>query len=459
MLVRFVADNIFSFGERKEFNMIPRPRLNTLNHHKYNVCNFDLLKMTAIYGANAAGKSNLVKALELLQTIVLEEKLPLNMKELQFKFQDFSLEKPILLAIEFIHDDIPFLYAIEITNDRISTEELYISGLGKHDRLLYERKTNSKNETNLKFGPELENNPESRTFRDILLKSFVKVNKPILKLISESGELYLPQARKAFEWFDDALHLVTPLSKPGGLAHRIDINPDLKQYAENMLGSLKIGIEKLSSQKQKFKDVFGEDINTDLELKEIVSEIEGDPKKMASLRTKRGDEIVILKENGEIVVKQLQIEHLGKDQITAQFDMEEESDGTVRLLDFVPAFQDIALKSDVYIIDEIERSIHPLLIKELVNKFSKDRNTIGQLIFTTHESNLLDQEIFRQDEIWFAEKNESGSTDLYSLSDFKEHKTIDIRKGYLNGRYGSIPFLANLKDLNWHTNVTEQTII
>ena len=74
----------------------------------------------------------------------------------------------------------------------------------------------------------------------------------------------------------------------------------------------------------------------------------------------------------------------------------------------------------------------------------------SQIIFTTHESNLLDLEIFRQDEIWFAEKKQTGSTDLYALSDFKEHNTIDIRKGYLNGRYGSIPFLANLQDLNWH---------
>ncbi len=176
---------------------------------------------------------------------------------------------------------------------------------------------------------------------------------------------------------------------------------------------------------------------------------------MAGLRTKRGDEIVILKEEGEIVVKQLQLEHLGKNDISAQFDLDEESDGTIRLLDFIPAFRDITKKQKVYIIDEIERSIHPLLIKELVSKFSKDDQTNGQLIFTTHESNLLDQDIFRQDEIWFAEKDGTGSTDLYSLSDFKEHKTIDIRKGYLNGRYGSIPFLANLKDLNWHAHAAE----
>jgi AAA15 family ATPase/GTPase len=85
----------------------------------------------------------------------------------------------------------------------------------------------------------------------------------------------------------------------------------------------------------------------------------------------------------------------------------------------------------------------------LVRKFSQDETTKGQLIFTTHESNLLDQDIFRPDEIWFAEKKPNGSTELYVLSEFKEHHTKDIRKGYLNGRYGAIPFLSNLQDLKW----------
>ena len=171
---------------------------------------------------------------------------------------------------------------------------------------------------------------------------------------------------------------------------------------------------------------------------------------MIGLRSRRGDEIIIVKENGVINVKQLKLEHKGKNGQLINFNIDEESDGTIRLLDFIPAFQDLISKSKVFLIDEIERSIHPLLIKELVKKFSEDNKSEGQLIFTTHESNLLDQDLFRQDEIWFAEKDKNGITDLYSLSDFKEHKTIDIRKGYLNGRYGSIPFLANLKDLNWH---------
>ena len=150
-----------------------------------------------------------------------------------------------------------------------------------------------------------------------------------------------------------------------------------------------------------------------------------------------------------MVVKQLKTEHENKEGETIQFDLSEESDGSRRLIDYLP-FLILTLAGDnTFIIDEIERSIHPLLIKEIVEKFSTDNTTKGQIIFTTHESNLLDQQIFRQDEIWFVEKDSSGSSDLYSLCEFKEHNTKDIRKGYLNGRYGSIPFLANLKDLNW----------
>ena len=174
------------------------------------------------------------------------------------------------------------------------------------------------------------------------------------------------------------------------------------------------------------------------------------------MRSSRGDEIIVVEEDGEVFVKQLKTEHQAGETNIVDFDIEEESDGTIRLLDFVPAFRDLVGEEKVFIIDEIERSIHPLLIKELVKKFSVDSKTKGQLIFSTHESNLLDQNLFRQDEIWFVEKDKSGKTDLYPLSDFKIHNTIDIRKGYLAGRYGSIPFLANLKDINWHINDTKK---
>ena len=131
--------------------------------------------------------------------------------------------------------------------------------------------------------------------------------------------------------------------------------------------------------------------------------------------------------------------------------MFQESDGTQRLLDFIPAIVSILHNDSTYIIDEIDQSLHPALIRALIQKIMNDDTTQGQIVFSTHESNLIDLEIFRQDEIWFAEKDKAaGSTQLYSLSDYKPRYDLDIRKGYLQGRFGAIPFLDDLKNLNWH---------
>ncbi len=302
--------------------------------------------------------------------------------------------------------------------------------------------------TKLQRNENVENDEKSQLLKSILLEEFVKHDEPILKLISKRENKFLKNAKKAYRWFDETLQIITPDSKPRGLAFRIDNDKGFKQYAEDTMCAFNLGITSLTAEKKGIKEFFGEEVPS--ELNEVIKKIDDSTNGMIGLRINKGNEIMLVKENDKIEVLNLKIGHTGKEERSALFELEEESDGTVRLLDFIPAFQDLITKQRVFIIDEIERSIHPLLIKEVVKKFSLDENTKGQLIFTTHESNLLDQELFRQDEIWFAEKDKTGTTDLYSLSDFKEHKTIDIRKGYLNGRYGSIPFLANLKDLNWH---------
>ena len=102
----------------------------------------------------------------------------------------------------------------------------------------------------------------------------------------------------------------------------------------------------------------------------------------------------------------------------------------------------------VFFIDEIDRSLHPSMTKALIAYFMS-RETKGQLVFTTHESNVLDLEIFRQDEIWFTEKNKEGATKLYSLEEFKPQHNNDIEKAYLQGRFGAIPFIADTMQLNW----------
>jgi len=405
--------------------------------------------MASLYGANGAGKSNLIKSLSMLKSIVLKEELPLRFKDLRFKFGNKEENTSQILGIEFFQDETAYYYALEISNTVIKTEELYQSGLGKSkDNLIFERQTDQKGKTRLMFSEEFENDKESGLLKNIIEKNLAKPSKPILKLLAELNNSFLKDTKVALKWFEDTLEIIYPDSKPGALAHRIDIDNEFKKYAEDIMCSFNIGIEGFKSEKKNLKDFFGED--NENELDELIRAVEESPKKMLGLRTRKGDEIILVKEKEEIIAKQLKLEHIGKNNLNSIFNLDEESDGTIRLLDFIPAFKDLISKRKVILIDEIERSIHPLLIKELIKKFSSDKGTSGQLIFSTHESNLLDQNIFRQDEIWFVEKNIEGSTDLYSLSDFKEHNTIDIRKGYLNGRYGSIPFLGNLQDLNWH---------
>lgn len=455
MLIRFVIENLFSFGERKEFTTIPNKRLKTLDHHKYDYDGFNVLKIGSIYGANGAGKSNLIKSLELFQKLITKEKIPFRLKDSKFKFNNPEDNQNQIFAIEFIQASKAFYYGIVLKENIIVTEELYLSGLGKkEDKLVYERKTDDKGKTSIAFLEEFEKDEKSQILKSVLLEEFVKPNEPILKLLSNRDNKFLTNVKFAYKWFEDTLQIITPDSKPRALAHKLDIDKEFKNYAKDLMCSFNIGITELISEKKEIKEFFGED--NEKEIDSLIKDVEDSPQKMVGLRSNKGDELIIVKENDNIWVKTLKVGHTGKRDKSILFSLDEESDGTVRLLDFVPAFKSIISNEKVFIIDEIERSIHPLLIKELVQKFSLDTNTKGQLIFSTHESNLLSQEIFRQDEIWFAEKNKDGSTDLYSLNDFKEHKTIDIQKGYLNGRYGSIPFLGNLQDLNWHDYDTNQ---
>jgi len=443
MLIRFALENVFSFGERKEFNMIPAKRLKTLLNHKYKYNKFEVLKTSALYGANGAGKSNLIKALSFFQFMVLDGRIPTLIKNTRFKFA--KKEKQVL-ALEFLHKETPFYYAVEITQNRISTEELYISGLGeKEDILLFERKTNADGKTEIIFANEFDKNPQTQMLKKILIEEFIKPETLAFKLLANRENNLFNDIKIAFDWFLSALTIITPTTKPRTLTNLIDKNQEFKDFAEKLVQSFSLGISSLSCEKRELAALNTEESQI---AKRFIAEIEKKPDKQINLIDDRGVELLAIKEEDKFWFKKLKVGH-GKD---ISFDIEDESDGTIRLFDFIPAFRALLTENSVFVIDEIERSIHPSLIKELLKKFSDDNNTKGQLIFTTHESNLLDQSLFRQDEIWFVEKGQNNCSDLYSLSDFKEHKTIDIRKGYLTGRYGAIPFLSNLKDLNWHKN-------
>lgn len=147
-------------------------------------------------------------------------------------------------------------------------------------------------------------------------------------------------------------------------------------------------------------------------------------------------------EKGVQKISLMMFEQFGKDGFSRDMDIQDQSDGTVRLLSLVPALFDAMKVGKTVLIDELDHSIHPHLVRELVRFFSSQK-TKGQLIFTTHQTCLLNQDYLRTDEVWLVEKKE-GSSHMYSLNDFKIHNTINIENGYMEGRYGAIPFIGDL---------------
>ncbi|MDP1818043.1 MAG: AAA family ATPase, partial [Leadbetterella sp.] len=257
MLIRFVAENIFSFGDRKEFNMLPRPRLRTLNNHKYSFNGVEVLKLTTIYGANGAGKSNFIKALASLQDIVVKGETPFKLKDTRFKFQDLKQNRSQVLAVEFIQKDQAFYYAVEIADGIFLTEELYYSGLGKSkDTLIFERKSMPDGSTRLNFLEAFEADKKSEIIKSVLLEEFIKPNKSILKLISNRDNKHLNGAKSAYDWFSQTLQIITPDSKPVALADRIDRDSNFKKYANAITASFGLGINALKVERKDVNDFF-----------------------------------------------------------------------------------------------------------------------------------------------------------------------------------------------------------
>lgn len=446
MLIRFLVSNLFSFKELTEFNLLPG-RFNRLPHHVFKAGDINLLKLNVIYGANGAGKSNFIHALAILRDFLIDGKMPIELITETFKFDPEGEQKDVFLGVEFIKDEVPYYYGLTINQGIIVEEELQISGLGKkEDKVLFLRKDKANEEDlEITFSKEVYEDAEAALFPDFLKNEILERNVPVLFYMKNRNNKVFEPYKNALEWFERGLELILPFSKPSGMVVRLEKDEAFHRFAVDIMRSFNTGIHDIHIQTIPIDEFFGEDNKQEAE--RIIADLRAKSGKGKYVHT-QWEEVVFVLENNSPVAKRIELTH-SEDNGKARFLFSEESDGTRRLLEYLPALFSAVNWNKTFFIDEIERSVHPLLIKELVRKFSHDSNTKGQLIFSTHESNLLDQDIFRPDEIWFAEKNKQGATQLYALSEFKEHHTIDIRKGYLNGRYGGIPFLGNLKDLNW----------
>jgi uncharacterized protein len=453
MLIRFAINNLLSFKEETEFNLLPS-QATRLSPHKYRRNGIEVLKLTALYGANGSGKSNLIRSISLLKKMLLSGEIPIELNNQKFKLSKSSLNDPTELAIEFFTNNLIYYYSVSVNNGIIIDEYFCSTNKNQEDELIFHRKYQD-NKTAITFSEEFEEDKGNQVLKKVIETDLLKSYQPLFTLLNAISNNAFIGIKYAFEWIAKSLIIIYPFTKPDRLAYLIDAKKGFKAFANELMCSFNTGIANLKVEEKSIEEFLGEDNQTDIEY--IKLELNNNPDKIILHRINReNEEIVLVSENGNVIAKRLLFEHKGEKNENVEFKINEESDGTRRLLEYLPAWSDLINVATTFIIDEIERSIHPLIIKELIDKFSKDESTKGQLIFSTHESNLLDQEVFRTDEIWFTEKNILGATKLYSLSDFKEHNTIDIRKGYLNGRYGAIPFIGNLHDLNWHKFQNEE---
>lgn len=443
MLIRFVVNNFLSFNEEREFTMLAGSFKNH-KHHVYKAGKVDVLKATAIYGANGAGKSNLIKAIEFLQNTVQEGGLLQSVNGKKFKLDKANASKPVSFEIEFSIEQTIYAYGVSFDYNIVVEEWLYESGVTKEDKLIFERKSTKTGKTNIKVADKYRKTQKQKLLIELLEENLLKANE---LLLGKTAELKIDVLLSVKNKITKEIIIIHPGSKFHSLVPPLTTSSKFKKFANDLLNTFDTGVKELGIETIDFEKYFGDD---DEELKkEIIEIIESG--KDVTIDTHAGG-VLVTKEKGKYIVKKVVSHHLDSNNMKVQFELNEESDGTQRLLDFIPAFDGMLHHGVTFIIDEIDQSLHPTLLKALVRKIMEDENTNGQMIFTTHESNLLDLAVFRQDEIWFMEKDkQTGGSQMYSLSDFKPRYDLDIRKGYLKGRFGAIPFLAHLEDLKWES--------
>lgn len=293
-----------------------------------------------------------------------------------------------------------------------------------------------------------ERDPNNAIFAKALAEKILSRTDLLLSFMGEKYPSELQPATKAYIWFRNFIRVLEPSSMSGITAHFLDVNPDMLDLLNRILPEMRTGISKVEIKKRIIRE---DDDAVSGGLTMRIREAMENPGKAIPAGNRFDSRVYasVVYESGECVLKTMQPVHTDVNGVEHTVPLEVESDGTIRLIDYIPFIYSILNEDKVFLIDEIERSIHPIMIKAVISKISKTDICRGQLNFATHESCLLDQKILRADEIWLTEKDSEGASHFYPLSDFNIHRTANIELGYLNGRYDGIPFLSNLKDLYW----------
>lgn len=450
MLVEFKVSNFASFDELQNFSMLAG-KVRNHNERIYVKDRIKLLKFMAVYGANASGKSNLVSAFEFAKSFILGGSLN-EYQNMYCKLEEENKNEKSHFEFTILLDNKRYTYGFEIvlSSQSLQKEWLYELTYGKNYKVIFDRnivtgehtvnsyfKNNAINERLSIYADDIKNDDT------ILFLHIMNLNKDTLYESSPILSIY----RQVYDWFKYDLSVNFSDSPVTNYSHLLDsegIDDISKLLATFGTGITKFDLVEISMDKvtanvpkEVIKKVF-ESLNEQKKQFDIEG-IEGQPAIM--LRNSRDDSMFIIKQvDNEFIALTFQFCH---ENTNALFSLNEESDGTIRLLDLI----EILLSTDngtVYIIDEINRRFHPQLTEKFVKEYLKlaEKRNI-QLIVTTHESKIMDLNLLRKDEIGFVDKDEYGKSSFFSLDTFGERFDKRVCQAYFNGDYGAIPRFKN----------------
>jgi len=436
MLIRFHVENFLSIKEETEFSLIPGRTYQHSDHKIPAVSggDFELLKLAAIFGANASGKSNFIKAVAFARNYIVHTHSPMSSTGVRpFRLDKKCRNQPTRFRFELKLGGKSYDYGFAITNNEVIEEWLY-EIRKTSEKMLFER-TGSNIELG-KIDYSLDKSELTRSKKQqrlFFVGEDTRENELFLSTAFARKQVYF---RSIYNWFRDSLVIIRPDSKFTDTEWQIVENEDFLKNFSTILRYLDTGIDEIKHFKIDVEqEIFNIYPDTEDILKDVINNMEENSRLFIPMPDGKRFALRKDEKTGEIEGFKLMTKHQGE-----YFEISWESHGTQRLMDLIPIFLKMRDQGMTVFIDEITRGLHPKIAYKIVKIFLDSKNlNNSQLVFTSHEDLLLNLDLLRRDEVWFVEKSQLGVTKLYSLEEFKPRYDKDIRKGYLNGRFGSIP--------------------
>lgn len=429
MIISVTVENWMSFKEPTTFNMTAsRERQHGDRVPRIPKYQTRILPITAIYGGNASGKTNFFKAINFARQLVTRGSHPDEMIAIEpFKLDKNSRNKPVRMSFELLIDELIYEFSFAVTRKTVVEERLIVI-TSTSERTLYDREGDKPN-----FDPTL----KETEFLNFAFQGTRDNQLFLTNSVSQKVNDFKP----VYDWFNETLVLIAPDARfqPFGLL--MDEVSPIHSSVNQLINLFDTGISRITG-----KTVPIDALKIDAELLEQIERDVTDKTKISTMLPKAG-QILIERVDGELVAKKMVTVHADNKGESVEFELHQESDGTRRVMDLLPALLMLCESpaERVIMIDELDRSLHSLLTRQLLETYleSVTQASRNQLLFTTHDLLLMDQQILRRDEMWVAERDNEGVTTLIPFSDYREIRyDKDIRKSYLEGRLGGIPRIS-----------------